>query len=67
MKAALNISTSEFAGLYSWYSWPNVFLPVIGGFLIDSVFGVRLGTKVVNEPFQSFTVPGEVMIMVSAV
>ena len=52
MKAALNISTSEFAGLYSWYSWPNVFLPVIGGFLIDSVFGVRLGTRVVNNFFK---------------
>lgn len=30
--------------LYSIYSWPNVILCFIGGFLIDRVFGVRLGT-----------------------
>ena len=35
IKATLSISTSEFASLYAWYSWPNVFLPVIGGYLID--------------------------------
>lgn len=30
--------------LYSIYSWPNVILCFIGGFLIDRVFGIRLGT-----------------------
>jgi len=44
IKDAMNITTSEFANLYSWYSWPNVVLPIIGGFLMDSVFGIRLGT-----------------------
>jgi len=58
LKAALNISTSEFAGLYSWYSWPNVFLPVIGGFLIDSVFGVRLGTAI----FAAFICAGQLLL-----
>lgn len=44
IKDAMNITTSEFANLYSWYSWPNVVLPIIGGFLMDRVFGIRLGT-----------------------
>lgn len=30
--------------LYSIYSWPNVVLCFIGGFLIDRVFGIRMGT-----------------------
>lgn len=43
-KADLNLSTTQFAMLYSIYSWPNVILCFIGGFLIDRVFGIRLGT-----------------------
>ena len=35
LKLAMNITTAQFANLYSWYSWPNVVLPVIGGFLMD--------------------------------
>lgn len=30
--------------LYSIYSWPNVVLCFIGGFLLDRFFGIRLGT-----------------------
>nr|CDS29414.1 major facilitator superfamily domain containing protein [Hymenolepis microstoma] len=30
--------------LYSFYSWPNVILSLIGGFLIDRVIGIRWGT-----------------------
>ena len=40
----MHVSTFEFAKLYSWYSWPNVILPFIGGFLMDRVFGIRGGT-----------------------
>lgn len=43
-KSDLHLSTTEFALLYSIYSWPNVILCFIGGFLIDRVFGIRLGT-----------------------
>lgn len=43
-KADLNMSTSQFVMLYSIYSWPNVILCFIGGFLMDRVFGIRLGT-----------------------
>ena len=38
MKEAMNIDTSQFANLYAVYSWPNVVLPLIGGFLIDRYF-----------------------------
>lgn len=40
----MNMTTSEFTTLYAVYSWPNVILCVFGGFLLDSVFGVRWGT-----------------------
>lgn len=43
-KADLDLSTSQFVWLYSIYSWPNVVLCFIGGFLLDRVFGIRLGT-----------------------
>jgi len=29
--------------MYAWYSWPNVFLCFIGGYLVDQVLGRRLG------------------------
>lgn len=40
----LNITKFQFGLLYSFYSWPNVILCFIGGFLLDRVFGIRLGT-----------------------
>lgn len=43
-KQDLDLTTTQFAMLYSIYSWPNVILCFIGGFLIDRVFGIRLGT-----------------------
>jgi len=46
MKVSMRISTSEFAGLYAWYNWPNVVLPIVGGFLMDRVLGIRWGTIV---------------------
>ena len=58
MKDSLNITTSDFASLYSWYSWPNVILPIIGGYLIDSVLGVRLGTVI----FSSLICAGQLML-----
>ncbi|CAG0921713.1 unnamed protein product [Notodromas monacha] len=44
IKADMGVTTSEFANLYSWYSWPNVILCFVGGYLVDSVFGIRFGT-----------------------
>lgn len=43
-KSDLKMSTSKFVLLYSIYSWPNVVLCFLGGFLLDAVFGIRLGT-----------------------
>ncbi|CAG9784352.1 unnamed protein product [Diatraea saccharalis] len=41
-----HLNTSQFALLYSIYSWPNVILCFIGGYLVDRYFGVRLGTVI---------------------
>jgi len=42
----MNVSVYEFEKLYSFYSWPNVALPIIGGFLMDRVFGLPLGAVI---------------------
>lgn len=34
-KKDLKITTSTFTAFYAWYSWPNVILCFLGGFLID--------------------------------
>ncbi|XP_045610044.2 lysosomal dipeptide transporter MFSD1 isoform X1 [Procambarus clarkii] len=44
IKDDMNVNTLQFASLYSLYSWPNVVLCFVGGFLIDRVFGIRMGT-----------------------
>ncbi|XP_034484091.1 major facilitator superfamily domain-containing protein 1 isoform X1 [Drosophila innubila] len=43
-KRDLKLSATEFTLIYSIYSWPNVILCFLGGFLIDRLFGIRLGT-----------------------
>lgn len=43
-KQELNITNTQFTLIYSVYSWPNVFLCFVGGFLIDRFFGIRMGT-----------------------
>ncbi|KAH8241780.1 hypothetical protein KR026_011604 [Drosophila bipectinata] len=45
-KEDLKISTTQFSLIYSIYSWPNVVLCFLGGFLIDRLFGIRLGTVI---------------------
>ncbi|KER22066.1 transporter, major facilitator family protein [Opisthorchis viverrini] len=39
----LSLTETDFMNLYAWYSWPNVILSLVGGFLIDRVFGCPLG------------------------
>lgn len=41
----LNINTFDFNMLYSVYSFPNIILPLFGGFFIDYV-GVRIGITI---------------------
>ena len=39
----MRVSIFQYELLYSLFFWPNVFLPVIGGILLDRVLGLRLG------------------------
>ncbi|XP_012727274.1 major facilitator superfamily domain-containing protein 1 isoform X1 [Fundulus heteroclitus] len=58
----LNLNTAKFMQLYAWYSWPNVILCFLGGFLIDRVFGIRLGTII----FSLFVCIGQVIFAAGA-
>ncbi|XP_074536321.1 lysosomal dipeptide transporter MFSD1 isoform X2 [Halichoeres trimaculatus] len=58
----LNLNTAKFMQLYAWYSWPNVVLCFFGGFLIDRVFGIRLGTII----FSLFVCAGQVVFATGA-
>ena len=42
----MGIDVTRYSLLYSLYSWPNVVLSIFGGFLLDRVFGIRLGTVI---------------------
>jgi hypothetical protein len=33
----MGLTESQYMGLYAWYSWPNVVLSFVGGYLIDKV------------------------------
>lgn len=61
-KTDLNMSTSKFVLLYSIYSWPNVILCFVGGFLLDRVFGIRWGTII----FMSLTLVGQMIFALGA-
>ena len=52
----MEVSVTKYALLYSLYSWPNVILSVFGGYLLDRVLGVRLGTLI----FSGFVCLGQV-------
>ncbi|KAJ8686589.1 hypothetical protein QAD02_022383 [Eretmocerus hayati] len=56
------MSTKTFSLLYSIYSWPNVILCFIGGFLLDSVFGIRWGTII----FMTLTLIGQLIFATGA-
>ncbi|KAJ7995145.1 hypothetical protein DPEC_G00241530 [Dallia pectoralis] len=59
----MNLNTSMFMQLYAWYSWPNVVLCFLGGFLLDRVFGIRVGTII----FAMFVCIGQVIFAAGAV
>ena len=58
MEQALNLTNSEFMSLYAWYSWPNVFLCFVGGYLIDAVFGRRIAGLI----FSMFVLVGQAVL-----
>ncbi|XP_060587464.1 major facilitator superfamily domain-containing protein 1-like [Ruditapes philippinarum] len=62
MTRDLKISVGKFMGFYSWYSWPNVILCFFGGFLIDRVFGVRIGAVI----FSLFVTVGQIVFATGA-
>jgi MFS family permease len=61
-KSDLKISTATFTAFYAWYSWPNVVLCFFGGYLIDRVFGIRLGALV----FSTFVLSGQLVFAFGA-
>lgn len=58
----LQVNKEKFMNLYAWYSWPNVVMCFFGGFLIDRIFGIRLGTLV----FSMFVMAGQVVFALGA-
>ena len=42
IKEELNIDSAQYLLLYSVYSYPGCFMPVLGGMLMDSI-GIRIG------------------------
>ncbi|KAM8954347.1 lysosomal dipeptide transporter MFSD1 [Pelodytes ibericus] len=58
----MKVNTASFMQLYAFYSWPNVVLCFFGGFLIDRVFGIRLGTII----FSLFVCAGQVIFAAGA-
>eukprot|EP00106_Octopus_bimaculoides_P023488 XP_014790930.1 PREDICTED: major facilitator superfamily domain-containing protein 1-like [Octopus bimaculoides] len=59
----LSLQEYQFMSFYMWYSWPNVILCFFGGFLIDRLFGVRLGAII----FSSFVTVGQVIFALGAI
>ena len=57
----LNLTEGQFMLFYSLYSWPNVILCFFGGFLIDKLFGVRLGAII----FSGFVLVGQVCVLIN--
>ena len=58
----MDITTAEYGQLYSLYSWPNVVLCFFGGFLIDRVFGIRMGAII----FSSVILVGQLVFATGA-
>ncbi|XP_053213890.1 major facilitator superfamily domain-containing protein 1-like isoform X2 [Panonychus citri] len=58
----LGVTTSQYTTLYSLYSWPNVILGLFGGYLIDKVIGLRIGTLV----FSSIVCLGQLIFALGA-
>ncbi|XP_055022552.1 major facilitator superfamily domain-containing protein 1 isoform X2 [Boleophthalmus pectinirostris] len=56
----MDLNTADFMQLYAWYSWPNVVLCFLGGFLLDRVFGIRLGTIL----FSLFVFGGQIIFAI---
>lgn len=58
----MSVRAAQFSSLYAWYSWPNTVLCFAGGFLIDRVFGIRLGAFL----FSFIIIVGQVIFAMGA-
>ncbi len=54
----MHVDVTEYTLLYSLYAWPNVILAFFGGYLIDRLFGVRIGALI----FLSLVCLGQVSV-----
>ncbi|CAO2612930.1 Major facilitator superfamily domain-containing protein 1, partial [Lemmus lemmus] len=63
VKRDMQVNTTKFMLLYAWYSWPNVVLCFLGGFLIDRLFGIRWGTVI----FSCFVCIGQVIFALGGI
>ncbi|KAL1777729.1 major facilitator superfamily domain-containing protein 1 isoform X1 [Sigmodon hispidus] len=63
VKQDMQVNTTKFMLLYAWYSWPNVVLCFLGGFLIDRIFGIRWGTVI----FSCFVYVGQVIFALGGI
>nr|AAW25795.1 SJCHGC00668 protein [Schistosoma japonicum] len=60
--SSLEMTRIEFMNLYAFYSWPNVVLSFVGGFLIDRVFGISWGSII----FSMFVLVGQILFGIGA-
>ena len=44
----MQINSTSFSILNSVYSWPNIFIPIVCGFLLDRMYGIRIGTIILS-------------------
>ena len=45
IEQGLNITSQSFEEVYSALTWPNLFIPVLGGFLMDQTIGYHRATS----------------------
>lgn len=59
---AQKLNQDEYGNLYAIYSFPNIFLCIVGGYILDSVLGRRKGTFV----FAAIVTIGQLLVTVAA-
>lgn len=58
----MDLTETQFMNLYAFYSWPNIVLSFVGGFLIDRVFGIAWGAII----FSACVLAGQVLFSAGA-
>ena len=56
------LNQDEYGNLYAIYSFPNIFLCIVGGYILDSVLGRRKGTFV----FAAIVTLGQLLVAMAA-